>query len=437
MGLSSASAISRAVAASASAGSSSSTRPVLLLLHRHLVAHHKKGGTERLGDFKSPIVTQLWSRRSTAKELEMDCSPPSPPVERKPSESRTTVTYEFTKDPFLCQSYENPWGFFRKGKLLEDMDALAGNIAFKHCEKDGKVPLLVTASVDKIRLSINPTLDRDMEMAGQVVWTGSSSMQIDLEVRALPDTRAWINASFTFVARAPSTGKATAINRLEPETEVEKKLFQTVELKNQRRKVMRKAAEHGGTKIVGQHAPHHPGGFDSKAMIKLLLTQARPLLEMPCLADPTCVLVDSTRASNSTIMQPQQRNMLNRVFGGFLMRRAYEIAFSTCYLFAGARPEFYQVAHVDFLSPVDVGDLMRFDSAVLYTHTGQETGAPHVHVQVVASICRPESVQSSISNTFNFVFRVPSKATVRKVLPANLDQAKRMVDRMTADLEDE
>ena len=73
----------------------------------------------------------------------MDSSPPSAPVKRKPSESRTTVTYEFTKDPFLCQSYENPWGFFRKGKLLEDMDALAGNIAFKHCEKDDKVPLLV------------------------------------------------------------------------------------------------------------------------------------------------------------------------------------------------------------------------------------------------------------------------------------------------------
>jgi len=76
----------------------------------------------------------------------MDSSHPGAPIRRKPSESRTTVTYAFTKDPFLCQSYENPWGFFRKGKLLEDMDALAGNIAFKHCEKDDKVPLLVRRS---------------------------------------------------------------------------------------------------------------------------------------------------------------------------------------------------------------------------------------------------------------------------------------------------
>lgn len=129
--------ISSAVAATRS--TSTRVSPVLLLLRRTLVAHHKKGGTERLGDFKSPIVTQLWSRRSTAKELEVDCAPPSAPVDRKPSESRTTVSYPFTTDPFLCQSYENPWGYFRKGKLLEDMDALAGNIAFKHCERDGKV----------------------------------------------------------------------------------------------------------------------------------------------------------------------------------------------------------------------------------------------------------------------------------------------------------
>jgi hypothetical protein len=46
-------------------------------------------------------------------------------------------------------------------------------------------------------------------------------------------------------------------------------------------------------------------------------------------------------------------------------------------------------------------------------------------------------VHSTISNTFNFVFRVPGRPTVRKVLPANLDQAKRMIERMTAGLEDD
>lgn len=35
--------------------------------------------------------------------------------------------------------------------------------------------------------------------------------------------------------------------------------------------------------------------IDKEAVIRLLLQQARPLIEMPCLADPTCVLIDTTR----------------------------------------------------------------------------------------------------------------------------------------------
>ena len=28
--------------------------------------------------------------------------------------------------------YRNPWGFVRMGKILEDLDSLAGNIAYEH-----------------------------------------------------------------------------------------------------------------------------------------------------------------------------------------------------------------------------------------------------------------------------------------------------------------
>lgn len=46
--------------------------------------------------------------------------------------------------------------------------------------------------------------------------------------------------------------------------------------------------------------------------------------------------------------QPQQRNMHGRIFGGFLMRRAFELGFATTYLFAGSRPSFVRVDEVTF-----------------------------------------------------------------------------------------
>jgi len=48
--------------------------------------------------------------------------------------------------------------------------------------------------------------------------------------------------------------------------------------------------------------------------------------------------MDETSLETTFTCQPQQRNIHGRVFGGFLMRRAYELAHSTAYLFAGRRP---------------------------------------------------------------------------------------------------
>ena len=42
----------------------------------------------------------------------------------------------------------------------------------------------------------------------------------------------------------------------------------------------------------------------------------------------------------------QVRNMSGRVFGGFLMRRAFELAFACAYTFAGWRPQFVRCEEV-------------------------------------------------------------------------------------------
>ena len=45
----------------------------------------------------------------------------------------TTVSYRFQADAALREEYQNPWGYLRHGKLFEDVDALAGTIANRHC----------------------------------------------------------------------------------------------------------------------------------------------------------------------------------------------------------------------------------------------------------------------------------------------------------------
>ena len=54
-------------------------------------------------------------------------------------------------------------GTMRFGKVLEDLDALAGNIAFHHVV-GGEDVMLVTAAVDRIALRDIPQLDKDQRL---------------------------------------------------------------------------------------------------------------------------------------------------------------------------------------------------------------------------------------------------------------------------------
>jgi hypothetical protein len=52
-------------------------------------------------------------------------------LNRTPAQSRTSVSYGLSSDLVLREHYRDPWNSIRVGKLLEDLDALAGTIAVK------------------------------------------------------------------------------------------------------------------------------------------------------------------------------------------------------------------------------------------------------------------------------------------------------------------
>ena len=95
-----------------------------------------------------------------------------------PLSSQLQVSYPFSTDSLLYDTYRNPWGQIRIGKMLEDLDALAGNIAFFHVQRnrldnhhnDTSFPVIVTASVDRIRLRRQPLVGSDQFLTGQVTY---------------------------------------------------------------------------------------------------------------------------------------------------------------------------------------------------------------------------------------------------------------------------
>ena len=307
----------------------------------------------------------------------------------------------------------------RLGRLFEDLDALAGNIAFFHVHNsttgssnstsntsttgsnssltssssssssasERDYPIIVTASVDRIRLRSRPTAGSDQKLSGQVTWTGTSSMEIRMQCctcnsnsnsttsnsSTTPPSppQEWLEAYVTFVTLDPVTKKPMRIPSVVPETKEEMAEFTAGAARAAARKQRRKLPSSTTMTNTMTHASS-PGTTTTPMMMidtiaQQLMIEAGPLLTMPSLADPHAILLKDTVMQNAMIAQPQSSNLHNRVFGGFLIRRAFELAYSNAYLFGGARPIFLEVDEISFASPVDVGDLLVFYSRILFT----------------------------------------------------------------------
>ncbi|KAF2298343.1 hypothetical protein GH714_022598 [Hevea brasiliensis] len=343
------------------------------------------------GMYHSPVTNALWEARSSIFEKpadSLDGTSHSELITKTPSKSRTSILYNFSSDYILREQYRNPWNEVRMGKLVEDLDALAGTISYKHCcNEDGTTRplLLVTASVDRMVLKKPIRVDADLKIVGAVTWVGRSSMEIQLEViqstegTSDPSDSLALMANFTFVARDSNTGKSAPVNQISPETLQEKLLWEEAEERNKTRKKKR-TENKKDTKS------------ENRYMERL----------------------------NALLAEGRQRNIHGRIFGGFLMRKAFELAFSNAYAFAGAAPRFVEVDHVDFFKPLE------------------DPAKPVINVEVVAHVTRPELRSSEVSNKFYLTFTVRPEAMrdglrIRNVVPATEEEARRVLERMDAE----
>lgn len=73
-----------------------------------------------------------------------------------------------------------------------------------------------------------------------------------------------------------------------------------------------------------------------------------------------------TGAANA-LTQPRlrtDRNVHGKIFGGWLMRRAFETAFACGWRTSGVPPRFLSLSDITFVAPVEIGSLVQFEAQV-------------------------------------------------------------------------
>ncbi|CAG8214067.1 unnamed protein product [Penicillium salamii] len=309
-----------------------------------------------------------------------------------------------TRDPWLLDTYLNASGHIRLGTLMKDVDALAGIVANRHT---GDGVTTVTAAVDRIMID-NPLMEIfDLEISGKITYTsGRSSMEISCQVAkarlageiAQPDD-VLITCTFTMVSLDPQTKSPVSVPPIILRTEEERNLFKAGEKNYQMKRTLRKRS-------VLLKAPDDEESLAAHSQwIKHIVTSDSSSNSKPQ------ALTGETTLRSTMIMQPSDRNRHNfMIFGGFLLKETFELAFCCAASFAQSRPNFLSLDPSTFDNPVPVGSLLYLCATVSYTESieleGDECKYTKVHVHVNSEVRDVDTKMKKPTGIFNYTFLV-------------------------------
>jgi len=346
---------------------------------------------------------------------------------------------------------------------------------------------IVTASVDGI--TMNPRhrfpMNKHLVMQGCTTWVGKSSMEQWIEIRVVRDPAAWsrltleekmrasgadpaadrddvvVDAFFLMVARDAKTQKAAFVPPIDVAAlgEVDRARFERGEESAVRRKreaatsLQRTPPTSDEIGLIHELLIAENGSGTGSALGSLERTHrmsmsavdppsaaVEAVLASPAAASvadqsspqraltirPKSVPMADTELQSAAMTQPQDRNTNGKIFGGYLMSHAYELARANAYLFCGAQsaPYFVAVDHITFLRAVEIGSIITFRSKVAYA-----AGHPDPHFQLRVETLVHDLLAGSVfpSNVFHFTFRCDSRP-VRRVLPHTYREAVDFVD---------
>jgi acyl-coenzyme A thioesterase 9 len=127
--------------------------------------------------------------------------------------------------------------------------------------------------------------------------------------------------------------------------------------------------------------------------------------------------MSDTMLKNVQVCQPEQRNIYNKIFGGFVMRQAFELAWINASLFSKGHVEIIAVDDITFKRPVLIGSIFFLSSLVVHTQENQ------LLVKVHGETLDRETNRHHTTNEFYFKFIAKDKADMPKIIPKTYSDA--------------
>jgi acyl-coenzyme A thioesterase 9 len=268
----------------------------------------------------------------------------------RPLETSTTRVLPLGHDPVLRRRFmvvNRPLpGNLRFGQALEVLDRLAEETALAYVCQFEPEARVVTAAIDSIRIRHPADVTRDLLFLARVNYVGRTSLEVGIRVEQDGDPPQHIaSCYFTMVSRLRD--QSIAIPPLEYVDELEQRRQRhAVERREKVRAQEREALE-----------PPTREEFE-------LLSRLRREQEA---SGGKALLARNLVAKAWEQVYPEHENVPQKIFGGYVVHRAYQLASINAQQLASHRTVVVAVNRINFLRPVRIGDTLRFTSRIAYT----------------------------------------------------------------------
>jgi acyl-coenzyme A thioesterase 9 len=367
---------------------------------------------------------------------------------------------------------------------MEDLDVFAATCAYMHCgtaTTSGEKLMIVTAAVDRIDMHMRLDEPLNLRMKGMVTFVGRSSMEVTILIESSagpidPDTSTEAyteqpGVSQTRTNRDPtieqlastfSADDSMPANGLWKPAAVAKFIMVArdamgpvevprIRLTSEREEAIFAAGEQRNCARLERTQQslfkEPPTAAESVLLHRLFLSSTGSSSASQALS------IAATALTTTKLCHPQERNIHNLIFGGYLMREAFELGYTCAQMFARAGElQFLAVDELAFKHPVPIGALLQLSAHVVYTQeeqlsslesdqtaSSQQTSneparlAQMIHVEVVADVVNITSHDRKTTNTFHFTFRLDPTAphhpgSLRTVRPSTYVEAMRYLE---------
>lgn len=242
-------------------------------------------------------------------------------------------------------------------------------------------------------------------------WVGNSSLEVVvwLEQRTYDTWNRITRAIFVLAARNSTNTTSAIINALEPASDREKQILSGGEDRKQKRIDFQKV-----------HVLKVMPNSEEQQIIYDMYSRTTAMEGRKRHLPPGNIWMKDSTLSSIVFSHPENRNLHNTVFGGFIMHQAVELTWVLAYRFSKYRPSLKCISDINFKKPVPVNSLIEMHAHVVYTYLN------HIQIMAYVEVYDPSAERSHTTNTFHFTYEVPE--IVKEVIPLMYDEAMMFIN---------